>query len=383
MTIQEILANEELRQHEFPVTAKQVFLGHAGVSPLPHRVTEAMTSYLAACNTLDQETAMHRLLLAETRAAAARLLSCAPGEIALVGPTSLALSMVAGGLRFKRRGNVLVYLEDFPSNVYPWMTLADRGMEVRFLNIPKLGQLRQRDIEGQIDEDTRLVAISSCHYITGFRVDVPAIGALLRKRGILFSLDAIQTLGAFPMNAANVDFIAACSHKWLLGPCAAGLMYVRREAQDILEPVVQGWHNVKSPDYVTQEELDYRDDARRYEAGTPNIVGIAGMKASLELLLEIGVENIATELLRKRQWVTKALQEKGMTVLGADAPEVNWSGMITFQKPGEDMTAKHQKLTSAGIFTSLRSDRAGKKYIRLSPHFYNTDAELHRALELV
>src|SRR6185503_3073226 len=153
-----------------------------------------------------------------------------------VGPTSLALSFIAEGLAFRKSDNVLVYQDDYPSNVYPWMTLVDRGVEVRFLNARQLGEIRLKDIKGQVDENTRLVALASCHFLAGYRIDLDAIGAYLRERGILFCVDAIQTLGAFPTSAANVDFMAADAHKWLLGPCAAGLMYVRREIQDELRP---------------------------------------------------------------------------------------------------------------------------------------------------
>jgi selenocysteine lyase/cysteine desulfurase len=383
MTIAELHANEELRRREFPVARDKVFLAHAGVSPLPARVAGAMTRYLERATGDDQETVFPSADFSETRQLAARLLNAQLDEIAFVGPTSLALSYVAGGLPWRKRDNVLIYFDDYPSNVYPWMALAEQGVEVRLMNVRELGRIRLADVKGQVDEQTRLVALASCHFVSGHRIDVPGIGQFLRERGIAFCLDAIQTHGAFPTTVEHVDFLAADAHKWLLGPCAAGILYVRKSWQDRLRPPIYGWHNVRCPNFVAQEQLVFRPDARRYEAGTANLVGLAGLHAALELLLEVGVGEIAAELLRKRSWLVPALQAKGYTVLQADAPPEHASSIVSFYREGTDLPALHEKLIAANVLTSLRADRAGRRYLRFSPHFYNTDAELHRALELL
>ena len=383
MTIGELHSNEELRQHEFPVTRKTIFLGHAGVCPLPRRVAEAMNRFNEQCTLGDQEESLPANFFSGIREKACRLMNAKAEEIAFVGPTSLALSFVAGGLKFRGTDNVLIYQDDYPSNVYPWMTLAERGVEVRYLNARQLGEIRLKDVQGQVDENTRLVALASCHFLAGYRIDLDAIGKYLRERGILFCVDGIQTLGIFPTNATSVDFMAADAHKWLLGPCAAGLMYVRREAQDQLLPTTHGWHNIRCPNYVAQEQLNYRTDARRYEAGTANLVGLAGLSASLDLLLEVGIDNIAAEALRKRAWIVPALQAKGCEVLNANATPQNQGAMISFFKRAADLSAIHQKLKDASILTSLRGDRTGRKLLRISPHFYNTDAELQRVIEML
>jgi selenocysteine lyase/cysteine desulfurase len=397
MTLTELLANEELRQHEFPVARDKIFLAHAGVCPLPQRVAEAVSECAKRSMLGDQEAfVLHRL--DEARKLGARLLNCQPEEVALVGPTSLALSFVAAGLNLRKGDNILIYHDDYPSNVYPWMALAERGVEVRLLNTRGLGIIRPQDVMGQVDENTRLVALASCHFISGYRIDYQAIGKFLRERGILFCLDAIQTLGAFPTTVEHVDFLAADAHKWLLGPCGAGLLYVRRELQEKLNPPIYGWHNVRCPNFVAQEQIIFRNGAAKYEAGTHNLLGLVGLIAALELVLEIDVPQggIAAELLRKRAWLVPALQAKGFAVLNADAKPENASGIISFHQPGpgrdeaasaakagKDLTALHKKLTGAGVVASLRADRKGQNYIRLSPHFYNTDAELQRTLELL
>ncbi|HEY3931558.1 MAG TPA: aminotransferase class V-fold PLP-dependent enzyme [Verrucomicrobiae bacterium] len=382
MTLTEILTNEELRQREFPVAREKIFLAHAGVCPLPRRVAEAISECAKQATFGDQEEFMlHRL--EDARKLASRLLNCQPDEIALVGPTSLALSFVAAGLNFRKGENILIYHDDYPSNVYPWMALAARGVEVRLLNTRGLGVIRPMDVMGQVDENTKLVALASCHFISGFRLEHQAIGKFLRERGILFCLDAIQTLGAFPTTVENVDFLAADAHKWLLGPCGAGIFYVRRELQEKLNPPIYGWHNVRNPNFVAQEQIVFRSGAVKYEAGTQNLIGLVGLIAAMELALEIGGENIATELLRKRAWLVPALQAKGFTVLNVETKTENASGIVSFYQNGKDLAALNQKLSDAGIVASLRTNRAGQNFIRLSPHFYNTDAELQRALELL
>ncbi len=383
MTLHEVQANEELRNREFPITRNKVYLAHAGVCALPRRVKDAITSYAEGATVADQEFVFAPTWLRETRQLAASFLGVEQEELAFVGPTSLALSFIAGGLSFRRNQNVLVYHDDYPSNVYPWMTLVDRGVEVRFINIREFGVIRVRDVLGQIDENTRLVALASCHFLAGYRVELDPIGRFLRERDILFSVDAIQTFGAFPTSLKYVDFAAADAHKWLLGPCAAGLMYVRKELQDQLRPTTQGWHNIRNPNFVSQDQIEYKSDARRYEAGSHNLLGIVGLRASIELLHEIGVENIARDLVQKRQWFVPELQNRGYAILNENPPPQNASGIITFTKPGTDIAALHARLVENNIITSLRADRQNTRYIRLSPHFYNTDAELRRVLELL
>lgn len=383
MNISEILANEELRHAEFPVTRQKTFLAHAAVCALPRRVAEAMARTAHEGTLDDQEVTISYETIHQGRQRAAQLLHAKPEEIAFVGPTSLALSYIAGGLPLRKNDNIVIYHDDYPTNVYPWMALAQRGVNVRLLNTRGLGRIRLVDVLGQVDESTRLVALASCHFVSGWRLEVDALGKQLRQRGIWFCLDAIQTLGAFPTTVEHVDFLAADAHKWLLGPSGAGILYVRRELQEDLRPIVHGWHNIRCPNFVAQEHLVYRADARRYEAGSLALTGFAGLNAALELLLEVGVDNIAAELLRKREWLIKAAQAKGWNALHADAPPANASGIVSLHRADTDLPALHQKLAQAGIVASLRTDRKNQHYLRLSPHFYNTEAELQRLADFL
>jgi selenocysteine lyase/cysteine desulfurase len=178
-----------------------------------------------------------------------------------------------------------------------------------------------------------------------------------------------------------VDFLAADAHKWLLGPCGAGIFYVRRGVQENLNPPVWGWHNVRNPNFVAQEKIEFHQDARKFEAGTQNLVGVTGLITAMELALEVGVENITAELIRKREWLVPELQKRGYTVLNATPAPENAGSMISFFSKEREMPALHKKLNDAGIVTSLRVDRSRQNYIRISPHFYNTDEELRRVVE--
>ncbi len=380
MTIAQIHGDESLRRHEFPVVTKGPFLAHAGVAPLPRRVAEAMSQYALACQTSEQEVETCGELIAGTRACAARLIGAQPEEIALVGPTSLALSYLAAGLPWRKGDNILVYYDCYPSNVYPWMALASRGVEVRFINVRELGKVRAIDVQGQVDEQTKLVSLASAHYLAGWRINVDAIGKYLRARRILFCVDAIQTLGAFPLSVEHVDLLAADSHKWMMGPCAAGLMYVRRDVQARLQPIVHGWHNLDCPDFLTQEELKFKPDARRYEAGSHNLVGLAGFKAAMELLEEVGVAKIGAELMRKRSWVSAELVGRGFTVLQPEPPIENVGGVLSFFRPDVESLELLRRLKAAGVTASVRKLPDGQAVVRFSPHFYNTDDELRVAL---
>src|SRR2546422_5697827 len=186
MTLSELLANEELRQREFPVARERIFLAHAGDCPLPRRVAEAISNYASQSTTGDQEKFVYPMVLNEGRRLASQLLNCQPEEVAFVGPTSLALSLIASGLKLRKGDNILIYFDDYPSNVYPWTALAEQGIEVRLLKTRGLGAIQPKEVLGQVDENTRLVALASCHFISGYRIDFDGIGRALRERNILF-----------------------------------------------------------------------------------------------------------------------------------------------------------------------------------------------------
>ena len=161
-------------------------------------------------------------------------------------------------------------------------------MSIRRISPEKPGLITPELIERELSSRTRLVALASCHYLSGWRIDVEAIGALLHERGVLFSVDAIQTLGAFPLDVKFVDFLSADAHKWMLGPMAIGIVFVAKRNFEICRPTLLGAWNVSAPQFLAQEALKYHETAQRYEPGVLNVTGAYGMRASLEMLQEIG-----------------------------------------------------------------------------------------------
>jgi len=378
-----LLRDEATRRREFPVCEKNVFLAHAGVSPLPRRVTEAMRRYLDAASRNNQEDVLPDQIVPETRELAAKLIGAGADEIAFVGSTSMGLAMVATGLEWQKGDNLVCYREDYPANVYPWLDLQNRGVQIRFVEPRRFGNVMIEDLEPIVDERTQLVALASTHFVSGWRLDVDGIGRFLRKKGVLFCLDGIQSFGALHTSVRHVDFAAADAHKWLLGPLGIALLYVRKEHFERLHPPLVGWHNAICPDYVAQEKLTFWPDARRYEPGSLNVVGLVGLHAALEMILELGIEVIEQRVVDLAEQVVARAQSRGFEVLGP-RPGNQWmSGIVSLVSNRHDLQRLHAELEQADIITSLRCRRDGVSCLRVSAHFYNQEEELDRLISRV
>lgn len=375
--------SEKERLSAFPVARKKIFLAHAGVTALPSVAAEAMKSYITASCEQQQEFSDVLRELSRTRCDAAALIGAEADEIALLGPTALGLSLFANGLDWKSGDEVVLYGDDYPANVYPWLNLQRLGVVIKWLEPESLGKITPECVEAALTPATRLVALASCHFQTGWRIDIPAIGALLRSRGILFSLDAIQTLGAFPTPASEVDFLSADAHKWLLGPLAAGIVYVSKERFAECRPTLLGSWNVKSPDFLAQRSIEFEEGGRRYEPGSLNIAGIYGMRASINLLMQQGLENVSTRILERRDQLEAGLEAIGFEFLSPRSTEPLRSGIVTTRLPSKDPAALFAALEKAGIAASLRKTRDHGFWLRFSPHFYNTAQEIDRTLDVL
>jgi selenocysteine lyase/cysteine desulfurase len=379
-TIASLVLDENARREAFPVCRSGIFVAHAGVTALPRAVADAVIDYTRDCCEHHQEFGDVLVRINEARRVCADFIGAHPDEIALLGPTSLGLSLFANGLPWKQGDELLCYPDDYPANVYPWMELARRGVTVRYLEPERTGEITPAVVEAALTERTRLVALASCSFLTGYRIDVDAIGRLLRSRGVLFSLDAIQTLGAAPLRVDHVDFLSADAHKWMLGPMAIGIVFVRREHFDLLRPTLLGAWNIRSPNFITQPDIAFETTARRYEPGVLNVAGVFGMRAALDLIASAGIDAVYARILALKQAVTTPLLAAGFEFNGPlDGPAA--SGITTFRHPGRDMAALFRALERRDIVASLRFDRAGRQYIRLSPHFYNTLDEMSRVVD--
>lgn len=383
--IERLQTDEAFRREQFPIAGNAIFMAHASVTAMPKMVTDAMRAFCDRSATEHQESAWSLARVNETRAMAAKFIGAEAEEISLIGPTALGLSMVAHGLDWKPGDEVVSYYDDYPSNVYVWRALEPRGVNYVPFRTEVTGVVTWESVEKALTPRTRLVSLASNHFVAGRRIDISGIGRKLHERGILFCLDGIQTLGAFPTPIEHVDFMAADAHKWLLGPGGIGVFYVSRSAREHLRPVLLGASNVISPDYLTQSATEFHPDGRRYEPGALNWIGVHGLWGALKLIHEADPERIAARLLAIRQQLLDGLYALGFALFVEDAKADDTlpSANITVWHPDRDMQAVHESLTAKNVMTSLRRAVDGRTLVRFSPHFYNTDAEIARAIDLL
>ena len=376
---------DEARRHAlFPICREKIFFAHAAVTVLPGYVADAVCDYTRASSQNHQEFGDVLRDVKLARRSCAQFIGAHADEIALLGPTSLGLSLFANGLDWQPGDEVLCYHGDYPANVYPWIELRRRGVIVRYLEPAAPGEITPDLVAQSLTPKTKLVALASAHFFTGYRIDAEAIGALLHARGVLFSLDAIQTLGAFPLDVekAHVDFLSADAHKWMLGPLAIGIVYVRRAHFERLRPTLLGAWNVQSPNFIAQDRIDFVPTAQRYEPGVLNIAGILGMRAALDAFLAHGMDTVAARLLELKAHLIHQIEPLGFQILGP-REGAHASSITTFRHATASSAALFAAFEKAHVIASLRHDRAGHDYLRFSPHFYNTEAELDRAVEVL
>jgi selenocysteine lyase/cysteine desulfurase len=366
-------------RHEFPITRRWVFFDHAAVAPLSRPAQQALAEWAAdMAENGDVNVLRWDRRVEEVRGLAARLLNADPLDIAFVKNTSEGVGIVAEGFPWKAGDNVVIAAEEYPANVYPWMNLAGRGVEVR--RVPSRDRrLWIDDLRAAIDGRTRLLSLSAVEYASGFRNDLDAIGGLCRERGVYFVVDAIQALGVLPVDVRRspVDFLAADGHKWLLGPEGAGIFYIRRELVDLLHAVGVGWNSVVGSRNFAKIDFTLKPHAGRWESGSLNLAGITALGASLELLLGIGIPAVAARVLELTDYLCEQAERMGLEVFSSRRPE-DKSGIVSLTAPVADPRALVRRLRAEGVVINQRSGR-----LRVSPHCYNTHAELDRLIGLL
>lgn len=383
--LERVESDEDWRQSAFPCCRNRIFLAHAAVTAIPQVAVEAMNQFNVETSTGELDYSYILLKrMDEVRESAARLIECEADEVALLGPTSLGLSLVANGLTWEAGDEVITYLDDYPANVYPWKDLENRGVKVIFLQPESVGAITPELVQAAITPKTKLLALASNHFLTGHRLDVEAVGAIAREAGALFCLDAIQTVGAFTTHAEHVDFLCADSHKWMLGPMSAGIVYVKRSRMEELHPTLLGAWNVKCPNFIADDRIEFEPGGRRYEPGVLNSQGLVGMQASMDMLTTIGIERVATRLLELKSLLIDGLEELGLTVIGPQSGP-NASGITACTDTSDPKITEHlyHHLLEKGVVASFRHDRNGIPHLRFSPHFYNTRAEIETVLEVL
>jgi len=363
----------------FPVCRSFNFQNHAGVAPLSLPAVDAIGRYARlAAETAGVSESLYEPV-ERIRAGAAKLIGSHSDEITFVKNTTEGLGWVAGGLDWRVGDNVVSTAVEFPANVYPWMALVSRGVQLRQV-AEEAGRIPLDRLIEAIDENTRVLAVSAVQYASGFRMDLQRLGQLCRERDILFCVDAIQSLGVLPIDveAMAIDFLSADGHKWLCGPEGCGIFYCRRERLPLLTPVMTGWLCMVDAMNFGDYRFEYVQSARKFDTGSYNLAGIYAMGASLEMFLELGIEAIWQRVKQLTDHLVQRLEAKGYRVISSRR-QGEASGIVAFVSDRHDQAdLQHRLQHEHGVVIALREGR-----LRASPHFYNTIAEIDQLADLL
>jgi cysteine desulfurase/selenocysteine lyase len=366
-------------RRECPVSERWAYFDHAAVAPLTERARRTLVEWaadLTANGEIHDSTRLRQV--EEVRGRAAQLLNADPLDLAFIKNTSEGVGIVAEGLPWRAGDNVVTAEDEYPANLYPWMNLAGRGVELR--RVPsRAGRIVLDDLRAAIDGRTRLLSLSFVEYASGFRNDLDAVGGLCREKGVLFFVDAIQGLGVLPLDVRRtpIDFLAADGHKWLLGPEGAGLFWLRRELVEQLHPVGVGWNSVVDSRNFSHVELRLKPHAGRWESGSLNVGGILALGASLELILGVGIDAVGERVLHLTDHLCASAARAGVEVFSSRQPGEK-SGIVSLIVPNGQARGIVRRCRDAGIVVNQRAGR-----LRVSPHAYNTAEELDRFVELL
>lgn len=372
-----------LARDNFPAAHRWAYLNHAGICPLPQPSVDAMHRRATEVS-LDGEFtyAAHSAEIERVRSSVARLMGVPSRDIAFVKNTTTGLGFVANGLDWSPGDRVIVPDLEFPSTLYPWLALADRGVVVdRVQPSGPGGKLEIQAFAERIaaGPPPKLVVTSWVQFGRGWRVDLAELGQVCREVGALLCVDVIQCLGAIPacLEEWGVDFAMADGHKWLLGPAGSGVLYVRGSRLDLLRPLEPGWNSVRHREDWDNLDLVFDDSARRLEGGMPNIMGIAALGASIDLLLTAGVPAIWSHIDHLCNLVCDGLAAIGATVLSDRSPKAR-SGIVAVHVDGPPIPLLAEQLRARGVAVSARAGG-----LRISPHGYNTEQDIDRLIRAV
>jgi cysteine desulfurase / selenocysteine lyase len=363
---------------EFPQDPELCYLNHAAVAPWPKRAAEAVQRF-AFENMTSGATHYPQWIKVERqlRERLAWLINAdSADDIALVKNTSEGLSFVAAGLDWRPGERIVGIADDFPSNRVVWEALHDRGVHFDTVDTNAADD-PERALIAAITPDTRLMAISSVHFATGVRLDLPRIAAACRERGVLLCVDAIQSLGAlrFDLQQVPADFVVADGHKWMLGAEGLGLFYVRPALRERLRLTQFGWAMREQPGDYSANPWSPAESARRFECGSPNMLGIQVLSESLGLLQEVGWQTVEARL----QTITDRLIEQLTALPGCRLrTPSDWlrrAGIVSFDFEGKDSEQLHNELMKAGVICASRGG-----FVRFSPHFYTRDEVVDNAV---
>ncbi len=366
---------------EFPLSKELIYLNHAAVAPWPKRTTDAVKAFAEQNSHYGSHFYLDWLKTESTLRQQLKKLLNAPSidDIALVKNTSEAISFVAYGLPWSKGDNIVSSNEEFPSNRIPWESLKNQGVELRQAKLSsKLTP--EESLFSLVDSNTRLIAISSIQFASGLRLDLKKIGQFCKDNNILFCIDAIQSLGAveFDVQAYHADFVMADGHKWMFGPEGLAVFYTNPESRAKLKLTQYGWHMMADIHNYENKPWEIHPTSQRFECGSPNMLGIHAWSASLSLLLELGMKQIESKIQQNVSYLKDKINANPqLTLLNKSSSQLQ-SGIVLFKHSCIDNNALYKHLQNNGVVCALRGGG-----IRFSPHFYNSIAELDKALAII
>lgn len=367
----------------FPVLNRWNYLNHAGVSPLAKPVADAIRKYVDCFEADAYLGEVSFGVVKSCRDALAKLVNADPMEVSLLKNTGEAISTIALGIDWKPGDRIVTAACEYPANIYPWMEAAKR-FDLELIMVPQETRSdgarvvpTEKLLAAADHPQCRMVALSHVQYGSGQRMAIDEIGAWCRERGKFFCVDAIQSLGALPVDVKNIDFLAAGSQKWMLGPMGAAFLYVRKELCDAVRPLAIGAYSVVDPDNYTDINYTLQPDARKHECGTPTFPTIVGWAAAVEMILTVGIDAIAQRIKLLTDRLIDGLRRKNYTI-ASPRGENEWSGIVSFTPPGDaDLAAIARRLRSEHrIEILVRENR-----LRAAPHFYNTAAQMDQLVD--
>lgn len=365
---------------QFPSISSGIYANHAAISPWPRAAAEAVAAF-ASENTENGPTAYRNWIERERelRGLVARLIN-APSrdDIALLANTTQGVSIIAFGFPWKDGDNVVIPAGEFPSNRLPWLAQERRGVDVREIDVRV--DRPEDALLGAIDDRTQILAVSSIQYSDGLRLDIHRLGEACRKAGILFFVDAIQHLGAFPLDvqSAQVDCLAAGAHKWMLGPEGIGIFYCSPKARASLALSQAGWHMFDYPWNFDRADWTPSSKARRFEAGSPNTLGQVALHASLTLLMNAGMDEVAARISANSHRLIAGIESMPDVRLRSSGQSSRQSGIVSFEAVDSPTREVFKRLMQAGVSCAYRGG-----CVRLSPHFYQDHNVIDRILNHV
>ncbi len=369
---------DEIRRH-FPITKNHKFFNHASISPMPIDVVDAIRKF--------NEDIMHHGNMHErrwirqvekTREMYARLINAEPEEIAFIKSTSQAISIICKGIKFRKGEKILTADVEFPANIYPWMAVSPKGVEIKFVGAND-GRIDPKDIEKSLDAKTKIIALSLVEYGSGFRNYVEEVGEICRKKGIFFYLDGIQGVGAIPVDVKrfNVDFMSVATSKWLFGPHGVAILYIRKDIIDEIAYEEISWRSVIEEESRKNIKVDNKSFARKFEGDNANFAGVIGLGAALKFRESIGNELIYNLLAKNVDLIFEELKRRRYLIYGP-VNKSERAGIISVSHQEYSCEELLTRLLSENIIVSIRNN-----HLRISPHFYQTEEEIEFLFEVL